>query len=93
MTGGPEITIPCTECQAGQMHKHYLTYFTWLGDDLITVPNFPAWICDVCGRRLYDNQALIRLNLLLTPNAGKATPKRRTTRRRGGSNKSAGLHS
>lgn len=90
MTEGPELTITCTECQAGQMHKQYLTYFTWLGEDLITVPNFPAWICDVCGRRLYDNQAVTRLNLLLTPNAGKATPKRRPVRR-GRPSKTSGM--
>src|SRR5512144_1426661 len=22
--------FPCTECQAGVMHLHFLTYFTWL---------------------------------------------------------------
>jgi YgiT-type zinc finger domain-containing protein len=63
--------VPCLECPAGQMHRHYLTYFTWLGEELITVPDFPAWVCDVCGRREYDSSALSRLNLLLIPNAGK----------------------
>jgi YgiT-type zinc finger domain-containing protein len=67
----PEQTRPCTECQAGQMHKQMVTYFTWLADELITVPNFPAWVCDVCGRREYDAQALNRLQLLLNPSAGR----------------------
>ena len=53
------------------MHRHFLTYFTWLGDELITVPDFPAWVCDVCGRREYDLQALNQLNLLLNSNAGQ----------------------
>lgn len=53
------------------MHRRYITYFTWLGDELITVPDFPAWICDVCGRREYDGFALNQLSLLLSPNAGK----------------------
>jgi len=72
-------TIPCTECQAGHMHRRFLTYFTWLGDELITVPDFPAWLCDLCGRREYDLQALSQLNLLLNPNAGKNNnrPRRR----------------
>lgn len=74
-------TIPCTECQAGQMHRNYVAYFTWLGDELITVPDFPAWVCDVCGRREYDPYALNQLNLLLNPNAGKPTHrKKRITR-------------
>lgn len=73
-----EGNIPCNECQAGLMHRRFLTYFTWLGDELITVPDFPAWVCDVCGRREYDLQALNQLNLLLNSNAGKSPqrPKR-----------------
>ena len=43
---------------------------TWLGNDLITVPDFPAWICDLCGHRTYDTHALAQLNLLLNPDAG-----------------------
>jgi YgiT-type zinc finger domain-containing protein len=68
--------IPCSECQAGLMHRRFLTYFTWLGDELITVPDFPAWVCDVCGRREYDLQALNQLNLLLNSNAGKSPPRK-----------------
>ncbi len=68
-----DAILPCNECQAGQMHRRFLTYFTWLGDELITVPDFPAWVCDVCGRREYDLQALSQLNLLLNANAGKST--------------------
>ena len=66
---------PCTECQAGMMQVRYITYFTWLGEELITVPNFPAWVCDVCGRREYDERAISWLTMLLSPNAGKATSK------------------
>ena len=72
-----DTIIPCNECQAGQMHRRFLTYFTWLGDDLITVPDFPAWVCDVCGRREYDLQALSQLNLLLNSNTGKSTRRAR----------------
>ena len=59
------------ECQTGILQLQHLTYFTWLNDELITVPNFPAWVCDVCGRREYDSQAIIRLNTLLSPDTGK----------------------
>jgi YgiT-type zinc finger domain-containing protein len=63
--------IPCGECQAGILYLQYITYFTWLNDELITVPNFPAWVCDVCGRREYDTRAITWLNTLLHPEAGK----------------------
>lgn len=78
MSDSNQMTIiPCTECQAGHMHRQFLTYFTWLADELITVPDFPAWVCDVCGRREYDLGALNQLNLLLNSNAGKPTQRKR----------------
>lgn len=63
----------CDECQAGMMRLRFITYFTWLDEELITVPNFPAWICDVCGRREYDEKSISWLTMLLNPNAGKPT--------------------
>jgi YgiT-type zinc finger domain-containing protein len=76
------LTIPCSECQAGQMNREYVTYFTWLGDDLITVPDFPSWVCDLCGRREYDPTALNQLSLLLSPNAGKPTQRKRVIKQK-----------
>jgi YgiT-type zinc finger domain-containing protein len=73
--------FPCNECQAGMMHPRLITYFTWLGDELITVPNFPAWVCDVCGRREYDERAISWLSMLLNPNAGKPTRKKKAASR------------
>lgn len=66
-------SFPCNECAAGVMHVRLITYFTWLADELITVPNFPAWVCDMCGRREYDERAIAWLTMLLDPNAGKST--------------------
>ncbi len=67
----------CEECQAGVMRLHYCTYFTWLNDELVTVPNFPAWVCDICGRREYDSRAINWLNTLLNPEAGRRSALRR----------------
>ncbi len=72
---------PCNECPAGVMHLRHITYFTWLGQELITVPNFPAWVCDMCGKREYDEQAISWLTMLLSPNAGKPTRRIKPTRR------------
>ena len=88
MTEAPEsdtssAPFPCDECQAGLKHLHFITYFTWLGDELVMVPNFPAWICDVCGRREYDEKSIAWLSMLLNPDAGKPTkPRVPTTPRR-----------
>jgi YgiT-type zinc finger domain-containing protein len=73
-------TFPCNECAAGVMHLEFITYFTWLGDELITVPNFPAWVCDVCGRREYDEKARTWLSALLNPDTGKGTTAKKAIR-------------
>lgn len=72
MTTLPKTSFPCTECQAGVMHLHHVTYFTWLDEELVTVPNFPAWVCDMCGRREYESQAIAWLATILNPETGKA---------------------
>ena len=76
----PERTqYPCNECAAGIMHLRHITYFTWLGEELITVPHFPAWICDVCGKREYDQRSISWLTMLLSPDAGKPTQRVKRT--------------
>lgn len=67
----------CPECQTGLMTLKHITYFTWLNGELVTAPNFPAWICDMCGRREYDARAVKWLNILLSPEAGRNKPRRR----------------
>lgn len=67
----PQNAGLCAECQTGVLRLRYLTYFTWLNEELITVPNFPAWVCDVCGRREYDPRAITWLNTLLSPETGR----------------------
>ncbi len=68
----------CQECQVGIPKFKAATYYTWIEDELITVPNFPCWVCDVCGRREWDSQSLMNLNLLLAPNAGKTQLRKRS---------------
>jgi len=63
----PTSMIPCSECHIGQMHQTEVSYFTRLDQDLITVPDFPAWECDICGRLEYDFEALNNLAILLCP--------------------------
>jgi YgiT-type zinc finger domain-containing protein len=77
-----EQIAACPECPVGVMRLDYITYFTWLNQELITVPQFPAWICDVCGRREFDPRAITWLNTLLNPTAGRTAANR--SRRKGG---------
>lgn len=75
----------CPECQTGVMRFKRVAYFTWLDEELVTVPDFPARVCDVCGRREYDRQAILRLNTLLNPEAGRRRQNRRTATSKGDS--------
>ncbi len=73
-------SFQCKECQAGMMHLEHMTYFTWLDEELVTVPNFPAWVCDMCGRREYDARAISWLVTILNPETGKIETIKRPAR-------------
>jgi hypothetical protein len=34
----------------------------------LCIPDFPAWVCDLCGRREYDHMALSELEIMLESN-------------------------
>ena len=57
----------CPECHGGNVRMQHVVYYTWVSGELITVPEFPAWICDMCGMREYDQRALSWLNIILSP--------------------------
>ncbi len=80
MTDKKPEAYQCRECQAGMMHLQHITYFTWLNEELVTVPNFPAWVCDFCGRREYDSRAISWLTAMLNPETGKAAALKRRPR-------------
>jgi len=70
------LAYHCPECLAGVMRMEAVTYFTWLDEELVTVPNFPAWVCDMCGRREFDPRAITWLNTLLNPATGRKTTRK-----------------
>lgn len=87
----------CPECQLGLLRQRRVSYFTVHGGQLITVPDFPAWVCDVCGRREYDAAAVAELRMMLDsarrptrrrkrprPGSDLPAPTERTIRRRHG---------
>ena len=63
----PDPVYPCPKCHAGVLRPRELTYFTMLDEHLITVPKFPAWVCDICDYVEYDERALGWLYTLLSP--------------------------
>jgi YgiT-type zinc finger domain-containing protein len=61
----------CPECQAGVLQITHVTYFTSVFGEMITVPDFPAWVCDICRHQEYDERALSWLYVLLDPNTAR----------------------
>lgn len=58
---------PCPNCRIGYMRPRRITYAGYHGDLFIVIPNMPAYVCDVCGHRQYDEEALMRLTPLIGP--------------------------
>ncbi|RMF40620.1 MAG: YgiT-type zinc finger protein [Anaerolineae bacterium] len=67
---------PCPACQGGVLRLQYQTHFVWLRTEMITVPDFPVWVCDLCHYRQNDVRALRWLGMLLSPHLGKRVTKR-----------------
>lgn len=61
-----EITeASCPDCGIGRLRLHRVPYLTVSNEQIVHVPGFPAWICDVCGWRAYDPPSLAELQALL----------------------------
>jgi YgiT-type zinc finger domain-containing protein len=55
----------CPQCMVGALTPARVFYCRWSDGHFITVPDFPAWVCDVCGAREYDAQAVLELQTLI----------------------------
>ena len=58
----------CDQCFTGVLHCRRTTFFATLGDEVITVPNFPIWKCDICGWVEYEPDAIEWLLMTLGSN-------------------------
>ena len=55
----------CQTCHTGRLQKRSIAYLEWHGETLLVVDQMPAIVCDVCGERVYDHNALEHLQQLL----------------------------
>jgi len=74
----PLPTYTCPHCQTGSLHPQFVVFAHWFEGQFITIPNFPGWVCDICGAREYDSAALEQLEMILGP---EADLRRETSRR------------
>lgn len=74
-----EIPEVCPHCYFGRIQPGKRSFAARTNGKPVMVPDFPAWICDVCGFTIYDPMSLLNLQRLLTnptkPSYPRAAPK------------------
>ncbi len=55
----------CPSCRIGRLTKRYMAYIEWYGHSLLVADRMPVQVCDVCGERTYDDEAIENLQQLL----------------------------
>lgn len=70
--------VLCPVCHVGRLRLRSVTYAQVYYGLLVSVPNTPAWVCDVCHTVEYDRQSVQRIEALME-HAGP--PHRRADRR------------
>ncbi len=58
----------CPACHTGRLQRRSMVYLEWHGQKWLIVNRMPAIVCDVCGERAYDRDALENLQRLLWSN-------------------------
>ncbi|MGV8049144.1 MAG: YgiT-type zinc finger protein [Anaerolineaceae bacterium] len=66
----------CPRCMVGRIKQKEVTLSAIVDGKLLSVPNFPAWVCDVCHAFMYDPAAITELHTFLS-SAQSAKPSRR----------------
>ena len=72
-------TIRCEECGIGRCRPVQTPYLLKLGKHMLVMPDSPAYVCDICGYRFFDDEFLTGVHYLLEQAASES---RRRARRR-----------
>ena len=65
----------CMVCRLGKQKQTVATYVQRVGDKLVMLPRVVTWVCDVCGERIYDSVAVLRIQTLVGP-SDRSLPER-----------------
>lgn len=65
---------PCKECYFGRMNASTAAFIAAFNDQVMTIPNVPAQVCDVCGAVTYDANYLRKLRQHLHKHIPNKTP-------------------
>ncbi len=75
------MNIFCPSCHTGRLQRRAMAYLEWYGKDLLIVDRMPALVCDVCGERAYDRDAIESLQQLLWSNPVSSSTSRAASSR------------
>ncbi len=70
----------CQTCRVGRMVSRKMAYIEWHHHNLLVVDRMPVQICDVCGDRDYDDEAIENLQQLLWSKPASIHSRAATTR-------------
>lgn len=56
----------CNECRIGHYRSTRATYNDELEGQMITVPDAPAFVCDVCGHMFFEPHFVQRIDVVLS---------------------------
>lgn len=57
--------VACPRCQIGNLNATTATYSATFNGMLLSVPNVPAWKCDICGYLEFEDDALAQIEGLV----------------------------
>lgn len=72
-------TLKCDECGVGRYRSIKAPYLMKMGRQMLVMPDAPAYLCDVCGHRCFDDDFLVSLYYLVrqaVDDPGRRTHKR-----------------
>lgn len=73
-----DTIFSCPRCFIGHCRPSKVVYVQMVGGRMFNVPDMPAHVCDICGYREYDEDALHQIQKMLgeeeLPNSDAPTP-------------------
>jgi len=57
----------CQQCGMGVLHVEIKTLFRIINNDVVFIPDFPLWKCDICKWIEYDDESLEQLIRVVGP--------------------------
>jgi len=70
-----DMVFYCPRCQYGRCRPASATLVTIQQGLVISAPNTPAYVCDVCGYQEFEPEAVHRLRRLIGPPESGARPR------------------